>query len=204
MTVSGRVVVRESIAEAGVELLRARGFDVVVDAESPARRAARRRRCADRPLRDQGDGGRSRAGAEAQGDRARGRGCRQRGRRRCDPTRDRGCERARVECRLGRRAHDRPSRRAGAKHPAGARGTPGGSLGTVAIRWRGARRQDTRRARLRPHRPAGRAARARPADESGRPRSVRLRGALPRARCRVRLVRRRSRARRLHHACTCR
>jgi D-3-phosphoglycerate dehydrogenase len=35
VTVSGRVVVRESIAEAGVELLRAQGLDVVVDSETP-------------------------------------------------------------------------------------------------------------------------------------------------------------------------
>ncbi len=35
MTVSGRVVVRESIAEAGIELLRAQGLDVVVDSETP-------------------------------------------------------------------------------------------------------------------------------------------------------------------------
>ncbi len=35
MTATGRVVVREPIAEAGIELLRERGLDVVVDADSP-------------------------------------------------------------------------------------------------------------------------------------------------------------------------
>ena len=35
MTTARRVVVREPIAEAGVELLRAQGFDVAVDAETP-------------------------------------------------------------------------------------------------------------------------------------------------------------------------
>ena len=35
MTAAARVVVREPIAEAGIELLRAHGLDVVIDADSP-------------------------------------------------------------------------------------------------------------------------------------------------------------------------
>ena len=51
----------------------------------------------------------------------------------------------------------RPPARALAEHPAGARGAQGGPLGAVALRRARARGQDARRARLRAHRPAGRA-----------------------------------------------
>ena len=61
------------------------------------------------------------AADEPQGDRPRGRRRRQRRRRGGDAPRDRRRERARVEHRLGRRAHGRPARRARAQHPAGAR-----------------------------------------------------------------------------------
>ena len=74
-----------------------------------------------------------------------------------------------------------------AQHPAGARGAEAGPLGARrACGGRRARRQDARRPRLRPDRPAGRAPRAGLGDARRRVRPVRRAGALPRARRRAR------------------
>ena len=116
-----RVLVREEIAEAGVELLRSR-FDVDVDGDERPRLDHRPLRRDRDPLGDEADRRPDREGRQPEGDRPRGRGRRQRRRRRGDAARDRRRERARVEHRLGRRAHGRPARRARAQHPAGARG----------------------------------------------------------------------------------
>ena len=59
------------------------------------------------------------------------------------------------------------------------------ALGALAVRWRRGVREDARRARLRAHRAAGCGARAGVRDAGGRVRSVRLGGALPRARRRA-------------------
>ena len=91
-----------------------------------------------------------------------------------------------VDGRLGGRAHDRPARCARPQHSAGSRRTEGGPLGALALGRDRARRQDARRARLRPHRPAGGASRARARHARRRLRPVRRARALPRARRRVR------------------
>ena len=155
-----RVLVREPIAEPGLELLRSH-FDVDVDEESPLEEIIDRYdaiviRSATRLTADLI----ARADA-AEGDRARRGGDRQRRRRRRHPPRHRRRQRAGVDGHLGGRADDRPAGRAGAQHPAGARGAQGGSLGARALERGRARRQDARHRRLRPHRPAGRAARGR-------------------------------------------
>ena len=103
-------------------------------------------------------------------------------------------ERAGVERRLGGRAHDRAARRAGAEHPAGARCARRRPLGAVEVGRGRARGQGARRARVRPHRPTGRAPRARAADARRRLRPVRGCGAVSRARGREPVVRRGPRA----------
>ena len=176
-----KVLVREAIAPAGVELLRSR-FEVDEDQDSPLEEIiggydAIVIRSATKLTADVIE--RARA---AEGDRPCGRGRRQRRRRRGDPPRDRRRQRARLDRRLRGRAHDRPARRARPQHPAGARRTQGGPLGALALGRDRARRQDARRARLRPDRPPGGAARARARHARGRLRPVRRSGALPRAR----------------------
>ena len=85
--------------------------------------------------------------------------------------------------------------------PAGARRARRGPLGALALRRRRARRQDARRARLRPHRPARRRTRARPRHAHPGLRPARDARALPRARRRVgRVGRGGLRVVRLHHA----
>ena len=80
------------------------------------------------------------------------------------------------------RARARPPVRPRPLDPAGARRAEGGALGALALPGDRAGGQDARRRRLRPHRPARRAARARPRDARRRPRPVRRARALPRAR----------------------
>ena len=155
-----RVLVREPIAEAGVELLRTR-FDVDVDRDCRSRGDHRRLRRDRHPLGDEAHRRPDRARHAAEGDRPRRRGRRQRRRRRGHASRDRGRERARVDHRLGRRADDRPARRARAQHPAGARGAEAGPLGALELGRDRAGREDARRPRLRADRPAGRPPRAR-------------------------------------------
>ena len=180
-----KVLVRETISDAGVELLRSR-FDVDVDADSDARGDHRRLRRDRRPLGDEAHRRPDRPRRPPQGDRPRRRRRRQRRRRGGDAARDRRRERAGVDGRLRRRAHDRAARRARAQHPAGARGAQAGPLGAQGVRRHRARRQDARRARLRPHRPAGRAPRARARDARRRVRPVRRGRPVPRARRRAR------------------
>ena len=199
-----RVLVRESIAEAGVRLLRER-FDVDVDGDSDlaetighydgivirsaTKLTAELIERADR-LKVIGRAGVGVDNVDVE---------------RRHAARDRRRERARVDRRLGRRAHDRPARRARAQHPAGARGAEAGALGALALGRGRARRQDARRARLRPHRPAGRAPRGRPRHARRRLRPVRRAGALPRARRRAASRRRRRSTRRpTSSRCTCR
>ncbi len=69
-------------------------------------------------------------------------------------------ERARVEHRRRRRAHDRDDARAGAQHPAGARVAEERQVGAQQVRRGGGVREDARHPRLRPHRAARRRARA--------------------------------------------
>ena len=167
------VLVREPIAEAGVELLRSK-FEVDVDADD----AARARSSAAY------DGIVIRSATKLTADlieqatrlkvigRA-GVGRRQRRRRGGDAARHRRRERARVDRRLGRGADGRPARRARAQHPAGTCRAEAGPLGAVAVGRRRARRQDARRARVRPHRPAGRPPRGRARHARRRLRPVR-------------------------------
>ncbi len=180
-----RVLVREAIAPAGVDLLRER-FDVDEDGDSDLAEIIDRYdaivvRSATKLTADLIE-----RAIASEGDRPRGRRRRQRGRRSCDAARDRGRERAGVDGRLRGGAHDRAARRARAQHPAGARGAEAGPLGAEGVRRHRARREDARRARLRPHRPAGRAARRRARDARRRLRPVRLGRALSRARRRAR------------------
>ena len=169
-----RVLVREPIAEAGIELLRSR-FDVDVDREAPLDGIIDRYDAHRDPLRDAPDPRAHRAGRAAQGDRPCRSGGRQRRRRRRDPSRDRRRERPGVDRHLGGGADDWTDRRARAQHPAGARRAQAGALGALTLGRGGALRQDARRDRVRPHRPAGRASRPRSRDERGRVRPVRRR-----------------------------
>ena len=198
-----KVLVREEIAEAGVDLLREK-FDVDVDSDERSRVDHRRLRRDRHPLRDQAHRRPDQRGDESEGDRARGRRRRQRRRGCGHPPRDRGRERARVEHRLGRRAHGRPAVRARAEHPAGAQRAGRQPLGAVEVGRGRAGREDARRARLRPDRPAGRAPRARDADACRRLRPVRLRRALPRGGRRAGHARRRARPAPTSSRSTCR
>ncbi len=175
--VTPKVLVREKIADAGVELLRER-YEVDVDANGELAREDRRVRRDHHPLGDQADLRPDRPRRPAEGDRPGRRGRGQRGRRGRNAPRDRGRQRARVDGDLRGRARDRPAARALAQHPAGARRAEGGPLGALALRRARAGGQDARRPRLRPDRPAGRAARGRPADARRRLRPLRVQGAV--------------------------
>ena len=163
-----RVLVRESIAEAGVELLRSK-FDVDVDPTTPLEEIIGHYdaiviRSATKLTADLIDArdrlkviGRAGVGVDnVDVEAATRRGHRRR-------------ERARVDGRLRGRADDRPARRARAQHPAGARRAEAGPLGAVEVGRGRARREDARRARLRPDRPAGRPARDRPRHAASSP-----------------------------------
>ena len=138
-----------------------------------------------RPLGDKGDGGSDRARGQPQGDRTRRSRHRQRRRRRGHAARNRRRERAGVDGHLRGRAHDRPARRADEEHPAGACGTQAGPVGAEDLRRSGAGRQDARRARLRPDRPAGRPPCRRARDAGHRVRPLRVARAVSRARGRA-------------------
>ena len=175
-----RVLVREEIAEAGVELLRAR-FDVDVDAESDLASIiggydAIVIRSATKLTADLIE-----AGDEPEGDRPR--------RRRASTTstsRRRRAAGSSSRTRPSRTSSRPPSTRSACSF-ALARNIPQahaalrrGPLGALEVGRGRARREDARRARLRPDRPAGRAPRARAADARRRLRPVRLGRALPR------------------------
>ena len=81
-----------------------------------------------------------------------------------------------------RRAHDRAAAGARAQRAAGPGLADRRRLGALQVQRRRAVREDARRARLRPHRPARGPARARLRHARGRLRRLRRRGALPRAR----------------------
>ena len=115
----------------------------------------------------------------AEGGRAGGYRGRQRGRGRGHAARHHRGQRTRLEHGVGRGARDRAAAGAGPQHPAGARRAGGRPLGALALRRRGAVRKDAGRARLRPHRPAGRRPRPRPRHAGDRARPVRHPGALP-------------------------
>ena len=197
-----KVLVKEKIADSGVELLRA-GLRRRARARlgpGHARGADRRVRRADRPLGDQGHRGSDREGPEPEGRRPRRDGRRQRRHRGRDQARHPGRQRARVE--LGRRgrAHAGTGARALPQRSAGAQRAGRRGVGALALRRQRALRQDARRDRLRPDRPARRAARAGVRHARPRVRQVRLGGALPRTRGRGRRDQRRAlRARRHHH-----
>ena len=167
-----RVLVRERIAEAGVDAaagpLRRRRRS-----RRRARGTHRRLRRAHRSQRDQGDGGAARAGRAASRDRSGGRRGRQRGRRRGDEARHSRRQRAGVHRRLGGRARHRSPARAGTLDPAGARSAEGGTVGALPLRGNRAGREDARRRRLRPYRPASSPAGPRPGDARRRLRPVR-------------------------------
>ena len=94
--------------------------------------------------------------------------------------------------------------RARAEHPAGARGARRGSLGALEVGRGRARGEDARRARLRADRPAGRPPRARAADARRRLRPVRLRRALHGGGRRAGHARRRARGAPTSSRSTCR
>ena len=125
-----RVLVREPIAEAGVELLRGR-FDVDVDGDSDLAETIGGYDAIVDPFGDQADRRRDRPRRPAEGDRP-GRRRRRQRRRGCrHPPRDRRRERARLDGRLGRRADDRPAGRARPQHPAGPCGAEAGHAGSA-------------------------------------------------------------------------
>ena len=157
-----RVLVAENIGESGIALLREH-FDVTVKTDwqdgELAERDRRLRRDPD-PLGVEADRRGDRRRAEPEGDRPRRRRRRQRRRPGRDQARHHRRQRAAVERRDRRRAHARAAARAGAQRPAGARGARRRALGPRQVLRRRAARQDARRDRLRPHRPARRRARA--------------------------------------------
>ena len=136
---TARVLVREPIADAGIELLRER-FDVDVDFEGDLAETiglydaliVRSATKVTRELIERGERlkviGRAGVGVDnVDLDAASERGHRRR-------------ERAAVHRHLRRRAHDRAAPRALAEHPAGPRRAPGGTLGAIALRRARARR----------------------------------------------------------------
>ena len=183
-----KVLVKEKIADTGVELLRA-NFDVdlgleMSDEELRAKigdydailiRSATKMTPELIELADQPEGDRPR--------RHRRRQRRHPGR---DPPRHHRRQRARVELGRRRRAHPGAGASAVPQRPAGARLAGRGPLGPGQVQGRRALRQDARGDRLRPHRPARRQARPELRDGRRRLRQVRLRRALPRARGRGR------------------
>ena len=167
-----RVLVRERIAEAGVELLRDR-FDVDVDLDGALEERIGAYdglivRSATKVTAEP-----ARAGRAASRDRPGGRRGRQRGRRRGDETRHSRRQRAGVHRRLGGRARHRAPSGAGTLDPAGARRAEGRTVGALPLRGNRAGREDARRRRLRPYRPAGSPAGPRPGDARRRLRPVR-------------------------------
>ncbi len=174
MTGAGRVVVRESIAETGIDLLRAGGLDVVVDADTPlevlladadaliirsATKVTAEVLALAPVLKVIGRAGVGVDNVDVEA---------------AHETRDRGGERARVE----RRSRPPSTRWACSSRWPGTsrRHMPrsGRAVGALALRRCRAGRQDARRARARPHRPTGGPAGARTADEGPRPRPVRV------------------------------
>ena len=151
-----KILVRERIADAGIDFLRRR-FEVDVDFDSPARGEDRRLRRDHRSKCHRRVRGADRPGRAAEGDRPRR--CRGRQRRRGGglASRDRRRERASVDHRLGSGARLRAPAGALPEHPAGARSPEGGPLGASALRRTRAGGQNTRGRRLRPDRAAGRA-----------------------------------------------
>ena len=179
-----KVLVKEKIADTGVELLRA-NFDVDLGLEmsdeelretigeydailirSATKMTAELIELADQP----------------EGDRPRRHRRRQRRHPGRDPARHHRRQRARVELGRRRRAHAGAGAGALPQRPAGARLARRRALGPGQVQGRRALRQDARRDRLRPHRPARRQARPELRDGRRRLRQVRLRRALPRAR----------------------
>ncbi len=133
------------------------------------------------PLGDQADRRPDRPRRPHEGHRARRRGGRQRRRRGRHAPRHHRRQRAGLERHHRRRAHRGAAAGAGPQRPAGPQGADRGQLGAVQVgRGRGLR-EDARAARLRPHRPARRSARAGLRDARDGLRPVRLRPALPRA-----------------------
>ena len=139
-----------------------------------------------------------------EGHRPRRRGRRQRRRPRRDQARHRRRQRAAVQRRHRRRAHDGAAARAGAQRAAGPRQPDRRQVGALEVLGRRADGQDARDPRLRAHRPARGPARAGLRDARHRLRPVRRRRALPRARRREgRVLRRRLRRRPTSSRCTC-
>ena len=130
-----KVLVKEKIADAGVELLRER-FDVELgldwdDAE--LEQADRRVRRDPDPLGDQADRRADREGRQPQGDRPRRHRRRQRRHRGGDAPRDHRRQRARVELGRRRRAHAGADARAVPQHPAGPRLARRRQVGALAL-----------------------------------------------------------------------
>ena len=183
-----RVLVKEKIADAGVELLRA-DFDVELGLDWDEAELERRIgefdailiRSATKLTAELIDRGRA-----AEGDRPRRHRGRQRRHGRRHQARDHRRQRARVELDRRRRAHAGAGAGAVSQRPPGARLAGRRRVGALALRRQRALRQDAGRDRLRPHRPAGRQARPGVRHGGGRLRQVRLRRALPRARSRGR------------------
>ena len=166
-----------------------------------AREADRRVRRDPDPLGHQADARADRARRAAQGDRPRRHGRRQRRRRGRHQTGHRRRERSRGELDRRRGAHARPDARPLPEHPAGARLARRRQVGPLQLQGDGALRQDSRRPRLRPDRPAGRGPGAGLRHARDRLRQVRHRRAVPRARRRGdRRSGRALRPLRLHHA----
>ena len=178
-----RVLVKEKIADAGVELLRAalRRRRAHRHARGGAAGGDRRLRRDRDPLRHEADGRPDRARRPPEGDRPRRHRRRQRRRAGRHQARHHRRQRARVEHRRRRRAHDRDAARAGAQHPAGARLAEERQVGAQQVRRRGGVREDARDPRLRPDRPARRRARAGLRHGGHRLRPLRVGRALPRA-----------------------
>ena len=180
-----RVLVRESIAAAGLELLRSR-FEVVEDGESDLAAmigdfdaiVVRSATTLDASLIERAD--------TAQGHRPCRSRRRQRRRRRGHATRNRRRERGRVDRRLGGRARDRAAACARPEHSAGARRSEVGHVGARALH-----RESSSRARRSAFSASGGSAGRSRSRALGlgmrvrRLRPVRRRRALPRARRRV-------------------
>ena len=142
-----RILVKEQIADTGVDLLREH-FDVDLGADWSDEQFRERLPDVPRdpdPLGDEDDRGADRARHEAARDRPRRRRRQQRRRRGRDEARHRRRERAAVERRHRRRAHDGAAAVARAQHPAGARLAARAQVGAQQVRRRRGLREDARR-----------------------------------------------------------